>query len=226
MKIYLNIVSMLMLILLSGLFATAQEKTEQPKMEKKKMEAAGNPVIVMKTSLGTIKIELFQDKAPVTVKNFLSYVDEKFFDNTVFHRVIKTFMIQGGGFTNADPIKQKKTKAPIVNESTNGLKNERGTIAMARTMDPNSATSQFFINVVENKSLNRGASDPNGYAVFGKVVEGMDVVDKIRDVKTGPAPAIAMGGDQEVQTTFNDVPQSKVVVESVRRVEGRVEDKR
>jgi cyclophilin family peptidyl-prolyl cis-trans isomerase len=217
---------MLASILVAGSIVTAQEKdekakpkTEQPKMEKKKMDSTGNPVVIMKTSMGAIKIELYQDKAPVSVKNFLSYVDEKFYDNTVFHRVIKNFMIQGGGFTATDPIKQKNNKAPIVNESTNGLKNDRGTIAMARTPEPNSATSQFFINVVDNKMLNRGGADPTGYAVFGKVIEGMDVVDKIRDVKTANLAAVALNGDQEVQTTFQDVPQVKVVVLSVRRAE-------
>ncbi len=193
-------------------------KTSQ-KQEGKAMEAKGNPVVVMKTSMGAVKIELFQDKAPVTVKNFLAYVDQKFFDHTIFHRVIKNFMIQGGGFDASDPMRQKKTSAPITNESTNGLKNDRGTIAMARTNDPNSATSQFFINVVDNNSLNRGVADPNGYAVFGKVTEGMDVVDKIRNVATGNGSAIALAGEQEVQTTFQDVPQSKVIVESVRRAD-------
>jgi cyclophilin family peptidyl-prolyl cis-trans isomerase len=196
----------------------AKKKTNKIKTESKKMENKGNDVIAIKTSMGTIKVELFNDKAPITVKNFLSYVDEKYYDNTVFHRVISNFMIQGGGFTASDPIKQKKTKAPITNESTNGLGNELGTIAMARTNDPNSATSQFFINVKDNSNLNRGGADPNGYAVFGKVIEGMDVVDKVREVKTGQAPAIALSGTQEVQTTFQDVPLTKVVVESIRRV--------
>jgi len=190
-------------------------KTEEPKMTE--AAAVGNPVVIMKTSMGNIKIELFQDKAPVTVKNFLTYTDEKYFDNTVFHRVMSNFMIQGGGFEATDPIKQKKTKAPIVNESKNGLKNDRGTIAMARTQDPNSATSQFFINVKDNSSLNPGGYDPNGYAVFGKVVEGMDVVDKIKSVATGNLPAIAKNGDADMQTTFQDVPVTKVVITSVRR---------
>ena len=181
---------------------------------------AENPVVEIKTSLGTIKVELFQDKAPITVKNFLSYVDEKFYDGTVFHRVIKDFMIQCGGFDSTDPIRQKRTKSPIKNEADNGLKNDRGTLAMARTGDPNSATSQFFINVVNNDGLNRPRPDGHGYAVFGKVIEGMDVVDKIRAVKTGTSTAIARGpGDQEERTSFKDVPVTKVVIESVRRVE-------
>jgi cyclophilin family peptidyl-prolyl cis-trans isomerase len=182
--------------------------------------AQGNPIVEMKTSMGTIKLELFADKAPVTVKNFLTYVDDKFYDGTVFHRVMDNFMIQGGGFEASDPIRQKKTKATIKNEAANGLKNDRGTIAMARTSDPDSASSQFFINVVNNDGLNRPKPDGFGYAVFGKVVEGMDVVDKIKKTKTGNAPAIALGrGDREEQTTFQNVPVSKVVIESVRRAE-------
>src|SRR5947209_1649416 len=129
---------------------------------------AANPVVIMETSAGTIKIELFQDKAPGTVKNFLQYVDDKHYDGTIFHRVIPTFMIQGGGMEPG--MKEKKTRDPIKNESTNGLANERGTIAMARTDIPDSATAQFFINVKDNDFLNRAkAKDKVGYAVFGKV---------------------------------------------------------
>ncbi len=197
------------------------QKAAKPKAGKAKtVQVKGNPMVDMKTSMGTIRIELFKDKAPVTVENFLRYVDEKFYDKTVFHRVMNNFMIQGGGFAAADTIRQKPTHDPIVNESTNGVKNERGTIAMARTPAPNSATSQFFINVVDNNSLNRGVGDPNGYAVFGKVVKGMDVVDKIRAVPTGDAPAIALDGDQPTLTTFQNVPRTMVVIESVRRVSG------
>lgn len=194
---------------------TAKTKTEKPTMEK--TQAGGNPVVLMTTSMGSITIELNQEKAPVTVKNFLSYVDEKYYDNTVFHRVMNGFMIQGGGFEAVDPIREKKTKAPIVNEAKNGLKNDRGTIAMARTSDPNSATSQFFINVKDNPGLNPGGYDPNGYAVFGKVTAGMDVVDKIKSVATGNAPAFARNGESEVQTTFQDVPMTKVVITKVER---------
>ncbi len=213
-----------MLLVGLGLFAIAQDKNaqstgEKPQSEAKK-ESKMNPVIIMKTSMGTMKLELFEDKAPVTVKNFLSYVDDKYFDNTVFHRVIKKFMNQGGGFDASDPIKQKKTKAPIINESSNGLKNDRGTICMARTPDPNSATSQFFINVVDNASLNRTEGNP-GYAVFGKLIEGMDVLDKINSVPTGNAKAIALNGDKPMETTFQDVPVTKIVVESVRRAGGK-----
>lgn len=166
-----------------------------------------NPVVLMETSLGNITIELDQTKAPVSVKNFLSYVDEKFYDGTIFHRVISNFMIQGGGFT-AD-MQQKRAKAPIKNEAGNGLKNMRGTIAMARTNVVDSATAQFFINVVDNDFLDHQNNTPQGfgYAVFGKVTEGMDVVDKIKSVKTGSK----MGS--------SDVPAEAVVIKSVKRVQ-------
>ncbi|MBA4066491.1 MAG: cyclophilin [Isosphaera sp.] len=164
---------------------------------------AANPVVVMETSLGTVKIELFEDKAPVTVKNFLGYVEDKHYDGLIFHRVIKDFMVQGGGFEPG--MKQKKTKDPIKNEADNGLTNQRGTIAMARTRVADSATSQFFINVVDNKMLDRAnTADKVGYCVFGRVVEGMDVVDKIRAVKTGEKEG------------FDDVPVEDVVIKSVR----------
>jgi peptidyl-prolyl cis-trans isomerase B (cyclophilin B) len=157
--------------------------------------------VVMETSLGSIKLELDDQKAPVTVQNFLSYVDDQFYDGTVFHRVIPDFMIQGGGFEPG--MKQKKTKAAIKNESPNGLSNTRGSIAMARLPDPDSATAQFFINVVDNaRSL-----DKPRYCVFGKVVEGMDVVDKIKAVATGRR------GPHE------NVPEQDVVITSVRRAE-------
>jgi cyclophilin family peptidyl-prolyl cis-trans isomerase len=162
---------------------------------------ARNPVVLMETSLGKIKIELFAKEAPVSVKNFLDYVNKGFYSGTIFHRVISGFMVQGGGFTTE--FQQKPTTAPIINEAGNGLKNDRGTIAMARTGAPDSATSQFFINVVNNDGLNRPRPDGFGYAVFGKVVEGMGVVDKIRGVKTG----IKMG--------MPDVPETPVVIKSV-----------
>jgi peptidyl-prolyl cis-trans isomerase A (cyclophilin A) len=141
------------------------------------------PQVKLSTSQGDIVLELDPGKAPKTVANFLSYVKDKHYDGTVFHRVIDGFMIQGGGFT--PDLQQKSTKAPIELEARNGLKNDRGTIAMARTGNPNSATSQFFINVVNNDMLNAPNPDGFGYAVFGKVVAGMDVVDKIRAVATG-----------------------------------------
>jgi cyclophilin family peptidyl-prolyl cis-trans isomerase len=145
-------------------------------------ESKGPPVVVVKTSKGDIKIELDADKAPITVENFLRYVDEDHYSGTIFHRVISSFMIQGGGFTKDGG--RKPTAAPIKNEADNGLKNKRGTIAMARTQDINSATCQFFINVVDNSMLDHSPRG-FGYCVFGKVVEGMDVVDEIRSVKTG-----------------------------------------
>lgn len=141
------------------------------------------PRVRLSTSLGDIVIELDAAKAPKTVENFLQYVNDKHYDGTVFHRVIGNFMIQGGGF-GAD-MQQKATRAPIPLEASNGLKNDRGTIAMARTSNPNSATSQFFINVVDNAGLNAPSPDGHGYTVFGKVVAGMDVIDKIRAVPVG-----------------------------------------
>jgi cyclophilin family peptidyl-prolyl cis-trans isomerase len=160
--------------------------------------AADNPVVIMETSMGTITIELNAEKAPITVKNFMDYVDAKHYDGLVFHRVIPSFMIQGGGFEPG--MKERKTRAPIKNESGNGLSNERGSIAMARTNVLDSATSQFFINVVDNKRL-----DGAKYCVFGKVTSGMDVVDKIRNAEThsvGP---------------HDDVPKQDVVIKSVKR---------
>jgi cyclophilin family peptidyl-prolyl cis-trans isomerase len=161
-------------------------------------------VVVMDTSLGSVTIELDGDKAPLSVANFLSYVDDKFYDGTIFHRVIADFMIQGGGF--ASGLRQKTTKANVKNESTNGLSNKRGTLAMARTSSPDSATAQFFVNVKDNDFLDRAkAADKVGYCVFGKVTAGLDVVDKIRAVKTG-----SKGG-------FQDVPLTEVTINSIRR---------
>lgn len=155
---------------------------EQPTAEVQPAPAP-NPVVVLQTIKGDITIELWPDKAPVTVENFLSYVRKGFYDGTIFHRVIAGFMIQGGGFT-ADMV-QKPTDAPIVNEASADVPNQRGTIAMARTSAPHSATSQFFINHKDNPFLNyQGPTNP-GYAVFGKVIDGMDVVDAIAVVATG-----------------------------------------
>jgi cyclophilin family peptidyl-prolyl cis-trans isomerase len=165
---------------------------------------AKNPRVVMETNYGKITIELYPDKAPISVKNFLQYVDDKHYDGTIFHRVIADFMIQGGGFEPG--LKEKKTRDPIKNEAGNGLKNERGTVAMARTNDADSATAQFFINTVDNKKLDRGnAKDKVGYAVFGRVIDGMDVVDAIRRVKTEEV------GEHE------DVPVKDVIIRSMRR---------
>ncbi len=165
---------------------------------------AQNPTVVMETSMGTIEIELYQDKAPISVKNFLGYVNDKFYDDTIFHRVIDNFMIQGGGFT-AD-MKQKTAKDPIKNEASNGLKNERGTLAMARTNIIDSATCQFFINLVDNSNLDHKDTTARGYgyAVFGKVTTGMDIVDKIRTVKTGS------------KEHHQNVPIEPVIIKSVR----------
>ncbi|MHC4635946.1 MAG: peptidylprolyl isomerase [Planctomycetota bacterium] len=160
--------------------------------------------VKLTTSMGDIVIELNEDAAPVTVKNFLGYTQERFYDGTIFHRVMPNFMIQGGGFS-AD-MKQKPTRDPIVNEANNGLKNDRGAIAMARTNDPNSATGQFFINHIDNDFLNYGGPNNAGYAVFGKVVEGMDVVDKIASVETGNKGVHA------------DVPVTAIVIESAQVV--------
>jgi len=144
--------------------------------------AQSAPKVKFKTTQGEFVVELYPDKAPVTVENFLKYVKDKHYDGTIFHRVIGDFMIQGGGFDAS--MAEKPTRAPIALEARNGLKNDRGTIAMARTREPNSATAQFFVNVVDNFGLNAPQPDGNCYAVFGKVVQGMDTVDKIRGVAT------------------------------------------
>ena len=157
--------------------------------------------VELKTNFGDIVIELDEKKAPVTAKNFLGYVKDKFFDGMIFHRVIPDFMIQGGGF-DVD-MKEKKTKASIVNEGSNGLKNDRGTLAMARTNDPDSATAQFFINLKDNDFLNASRGNP-GYAVFGKVVEGMDTVDSIAGVET------------DSYGFHEDVPSEPVVIDSAK----------
>ena len=166
-----------------------------------------NPVVLLETTSGDILVELYPDKSPETVANFLKYVDNGFYNNTIFHRVIPGFMIQGGGLTAR--MQQKDTEAPIKNEADNGLKNDRGTIAMARTMDPHSATAQFFINLVDNDFLNFQAPSGNGwgYCVFGKVTEGMDVVDKIAKVKT---TTVGM---------YQDVPSDLVVITGASRFE-------
>ncbi len=160
-------------------------------------------MVVIKTTLGDIKVELYPDLAPVTVENFLAYVRDGFYDGTVFHRVIPGFVIQGGGLTAS--LEPKPTRPPIKNEAENGLHNERGTIAMARTADINSATSQFFINLANNRFLDHGERD-YGYAVFGKVVEGMDVVDKIAQVPT------------TTKNGMQNVPVTPVVIETIEEV--------
>jgi len=161
-------------------------------------------IVKLEMSMGDILIELNEEAAPVTVENFLRYVDESFYDGTIFHRVIPNFMIQGGGFT-AD-MQKKRTHEPIVNEANNGLKNNRGTIAMARTSEPNSATSQFFINHKDNDFLNYSGRGKPGYAVFGRTIEGMDVVDAIAAVKTTR------------KGRHSDVPVEPVVIKSAKVV--------
>jgi len=166
-----------------------------------------NPMIHMKTNYGTLVIELDEGKAPKTVANFLAYAKEGFYDNTIFHRVIDKFMIQGGGF--GPGMTQKATHAPIENEASNGLRNARGTLAMARTSDPHSASSQFFINVVDNDFLNYTGPTPSGwgYCVFGKVTDGMHVIDQIKGVATGS------------KLGHKDVPLADILIENVQVVE-------
>ncbi|MSU78941.1 MAG: peptidyl-prolyl cis-trans isomerase [Gemmataceae bacterium] len=178
-----------------------------PKKVEKKIADDGPEkatIVIMETSKGTVKIELYDDKAPITVQNFLTYVDEKHYDGTIFHRVISDFMIQGGGFVPG--LREKGSKhPPIKNEAYNGLENFRGTLAMARTNAPDSATDQFFVNVKNNSRLDRTAGSA-GYAVFGKVIGGMDIVDAIRVMPTGDA-----GGHE-------NVPVDDVVIKSIRRL--------
>ncbi len=174
-------------------------------------EGPDNPKVVMKTTDGDIIIELYAEKSPVTVENFLAYVDAGYYDGTVFHRVISNFMIQGGGFTTE--MKEKPTRDPIVNESSNKLHNTRGTLAMARTSDPNSATAQFFINQRSNLRLDWTPGN-EGYAVFGEVVEGMQVVDIIALTETGAASVETSRGP----AVFQDVPVKPIVILSVSRM--------
>ncbi len=173
-----------------------------PVLSQDETKKQDNPKVLLETTKGNITIELYADKAPITVKNFLRYVEDKHYDGTIFHRVIDGFMIQGGGMT-ASKI-EKRTREPIANESSNKLSNTRGTIAMARTSDPNSATAQFFINVVNNDRLDKAlAGDGFGYCVFGKVVDGMDVVDRIRKARTGA----------------RDVPTEDITIKSAKRLD-------
>lgn len=170
--------------------------------------ALANPVkVLMQTSLGDVTLELYPDKAPKTVENFLRYVDEGFYDGTIFHRVIYEFMIQGGGFTQ--DLKQKKAHAPVRNEADNGLKNDKGSIAMARTSDPHSATAQFYINHKDNSFLNFKSKDFKGwgYTVFGKVIKGMDVIQKIAEQPTATKGA-----------GFEDAPRTTIVIKGVKRL--------
>ena len=160
-------------------------------------------MIRFETTLGDFTIELFEKDAPLSVANFLNYIEDEFFDGTIFHRIVPGFVIQGGGFT--EDMTQKRTQPPVKNEADNGLKNERGTLSMARTNDINSATSQFFVNLKDNDFLDHSRGN-FGYAVFARVIEGMDVVDKIAAVETGR------------RRGFDDVPVDAVIMKSVRRI--------
>ena len=191
----MNPIKSITVFILSGLLClTAQAATNSP------TQKGSQSMVKLHTNHGVITLQLDAEKAPNTVRNFLDYVNSGFYSNTVFHRVIDNFMIQGGGFEPG--MKQKQTKAPIQNEAANGLRNDNYTVAMARTGDPHSATAQFFINVKNNDFLNYTAPNQQGYGycVFGKVVEGMDVVDKIRKVKTGN------------RSGFQDVPLEDVII--------------
>jgi cyclophilin family peptidyl-prolyl cis-trans isomerase len=182
------------------------------------LEYPNDPVVLIKTNMGDIRAELFVEKAPKTVANFLSYVGKKHFDNTIFHRVISTFMIQGGGFENQNGnFVEKATDPPVANESYNGLKNRRGTLAMARTGDPHSATAQFFINTVDNEMLNLApGAGKEGYAVFGKVLSGMEVVDAIRKVSTATSQLTSRApGGQLMPGPNENVPVKAVIINSI-----------
>jgi peptidyl-prolyl cis-trans isomerase A (cyclophilin A) len=182
-------------------FSCTVYASDAPKSAK---TAVKNPVVLVQTTMGNIKLELFEKQAPISVKNFLAYVNSGFYAGTIFHRVIPNFMVQGGGFTT--DFKEKPTNAPVKNEAGNGIKNERGTLAMARTFIVDSASAQFFINLKDNDFLNHSSNSMQGfgYAVFGKVVEGMEVVDKIAAAPTG------MHGD------FSDVPKKEVIINSMK----------
>lgn len=197
-------INLLCLIVLSLLFIVPASTSAE--------EEGNNPMVEVTTNLGSFTVELYPDKAPISVKNFLHYVNMKFYDGTIFHRVMPTFMVQGGGFT--PDMMKKATGAPIENEANNGLSNLKGTIAMARTGEINSATCQFFINVKDNTGLDYRGDAPAdyGYAVFGKVVDGMDTIEKIKGVKTTTKGAYA------------NVPDKPVIIKSIRRA-SKVEEK-
>jgi peptidyl-prolyl cis-trans isomerase B (cyclophilin B) len=193
------------MLLLTAMVSLSQICFSQPE-EHNAMTSKKNPLVVIKTNKGLIEVELYTDKAPLTVENFMKYVDAGHYNNTIFHRVIPNFMIQGGGMT--PDFNQKPTYTPIKNEANNGLKNLKGTIAMARTSDPDSATAQFYINLVDNPFLDYKSSTPSGwgYAVFGKVVEGINVVEQIGKVQTGS------------HGQHRDVPEEPVIIESITEV--------
>lgn len=203
--------------------AEASSTTEPAAMAEevaKPEEAAKSDTVLLKTSMGEITIELDREKAPITVENFLSYVKKGHYDGTVFHRVMDGFMIQGGGFVkDGSGLVEKSTGKGIKNEGQNGLKNVRGSIAMARTADPNSATAQFFINVVDNPALD--FPNNGGYAVFGKVTGGMEVVDKIKAVATGSAPLTMLHPvtGEKMTMPAENVPNNAVTIESAKVVD-------
>jgi cyclophilin family peptidyl-prolyl cis-trans isomerase len=198
-----------MIFVLSLLITAALQAPQKPATPPQSTSAAverpapGNPVVVIATSLGDITVELYRNRAPVSVENFLQYVSDGFYGGTIFHRVVPNFVIQGGGFTPR--MQEKPTRPPIQNEATNGLRNLRGTLSMARTQALRSATSQFYINVADNASLDHRGFTPDdfGYAVFGRVIAGMDVVDAIAAVKTGSAGP------------YEGVPVEPVVIKTV-----------
>ena len=191
------------LIIILGVLTMTLSCKEDDTVDESILAKPTNPVVKMDTSLGDIFIELYEKEAPVTVENFLTYVKDGFYEGTIFHRVIKGFMIQGGGMLS--DMSEKPNRDPIKNEAFNGVKNERGTLAMARTAVVDSATSQFFINVADNSFLDHKSNNPveYGYAVFGKVVEGMDVVDQIQNTAT------------HARQPYEDVPQSDIVINKV-----------
>ena len=191
-----NLLSILSLCVFAASFARVSLVSAQ--------ETSVNPMVLVKTSMGSFKIELYPKEAPVTVANFLNYVDKKFYDGTTFHRVIPGFVIQGGGFDKR--MMQKPTASPIKNEAKNGLKNLRGTLSMARTNDVNSATSQFFVNLKNNANLDHASEAQYGYAVFAKVVQGFEVIEKIAAVKTTS------------KDPHLDVPEKPVLIESMTRI--------
>ena len=199
-------ISRSLLSLLFMMFAMINVAFAQNEDAMNKPNSIKNPIVKIQTSLGDIEVELYPNKAPQTVKNFLDYVHSEHYSNTLFHRVISNFMIQGGGFTTG--FKQKPVNAPIKNEADNGLKNNRGTISMARTSDPDSATAQFFINLADNPFLDFRSKTPSGwgYVVFGNVISGMDVVDKIAKVRVGSFDG------------HGDVPVEEIFIKSVTEV--------
>lgn len=215
----------LILLFSTLLFASCgDDSKEAATQDDKTPSEAGGTEVVIETSMGTIRARLHEDTAPITTKNFLKYVEQKHYDGTIFHRVISNFMIQGGGFEmNNQVAKEKPTGDGIKNESPKTKSNTRGTLAMARTTNPDSATAQFFINVVNNDKTGKVAnldypeSAGHGYAVFGEVIEGMDVVDKIKEVETHTTSTLSLEPDNRYRVTqFDDVPVEPVFIKSIR----------